>query len=385
MFDGFYKDDKIFALLRYVVPVFLILMYSVKYNVFKRIELIFIFLIGYILLLWFLNPGDEIVTAKNVLPVMITLLMIPIGRHLGKREDIISKFEFYNRILLIAIPLYILYANKVGIPGFYSEAFSTGFLITSRMYIVPIIIFFAIHYSLTIKNKSWLIKLIDILFIVFNICIILINTRRTCILMLVAAILIYLIYNRRLFVKAFMLFIVLVATLVLSYPLYEAKLTAQLERRERIESLDTYEEEGRYLETFYILDYHKENKDLAALLFGVQLFDTYDFGIKYFGRDRPIHSDINMIFFSTGIVGLLLFISFFYLYFFKRNRFILGFNKKLYYPLLVMFLIVLIPGRFIGTLTYSPLLMLLLAALKFSDLYATEQVEEENLALYQLQ
>ena len=33
-------------------------------------------------------------------------------------------------------------------------------------------------------------------------------------------------------------------------------------------------------------------------------------------------------------------------------------------PKLVMFLIVLIPGRFIGTLTYAPLLMLILSAVK---------------------
>jgi hypothetical protein len=32
--------------------------------------------------------------------------------------------------------------------------------------------------------------------------------------------------------------------------------------------------------------------------------------------------------------------------------------------MLIMFLIVLIPGRFIGTLTFAPLLMLILAAIK---------------------
>src|SRR4051812_33924294 len=148
MFDGFYKDDKIFALLRYMVPLTLILFYFVKYKVSKQLDSIFVILLTYLLLLWLFNPGDEIVTAKNVLPVILTLLMIPVGIHLGKTSDLIAEFRMYNRLLLIALPLYIIYANKVGIAGFYSDAFSTGFLITSRLYVIPIIVFLAIHYAL---------------------------------------------------------------------------------------------------------------------------------------------------------------------------------------------------------------------------------------------
>jgi CDP-diglyceride synthetase len=111
------------------------------------------------------------------------------------------------------------------------------------------------------------------------------------------------------------------------------------------------------------------------------LFDTFDFGVKYFGRDRPIHSDINMIFYSTGMVGFILFIWFFIRYFFIGNRYISNDNRKLYYPLLIIFLIVLVPGRFIGTLTYAPLLMFLLSAIKFNDRFESVPVNEEQLAL----
>jgi hypothetical protein len=382
MFDGFYKDDKIFAILRYGLPVALMLLYSYKYNIFKRIELVFIAMISYLFLLWILNPGDVITTTKSVLPVLITLFMIPIGRYLGQKSNVIDEFEKYNRLLLVSIPLYIVFANKIGIEGFYSDAFSTGYLITSRLYIIPIVVFLAIHYSLTNTKRSWWIQGLDVSFVLINICMLLLSTRRTTLLMLVAAILIYTLFNKRLFLKMLTLLFVLVAVLIVSFPLYQDRLMGQLEKRERIESLDTYEEEGRYLETFYLINYHKKKGDLAEVLFGINLFDTYSFGTRYFGRDRPIHSDINMIFFGTGVVGIILFILFFSHYFLKGNYRISEHNRILFYPLLANFLIVLIPGRFIGTLTFPPLLMLLLAALKYEQqLEIPEVTVEERLAI----
>jgi hypothetical protein len=89
-----------------------------------------------------------------------------------------------------------------------------------------------------------------------------------------------------------------------------------------------------------------------------------------------------MIFYSTGLVGEILFGVLFIHYFFKRNKRVIITNKKLYYPFLAMFVIVLIPGRFIGTLTYAPLLMLLLSAVKAGRLeepdIITEPVESDS-------
>jgi hypothetical protein len=354
-----------------------------RYQLLKRVEAIFVLLMAYLIALWIFNPGDVIITSRNVLPLIITLMMIPIGKHLAESNDFLKQFENYNRILLICIPLYIIYANKVGIAGFYSDAFSTGYLITSRMYIVPIVVFLAIHYALTDKNRSWLVKMIDIGFILFNICILLINTRRTTFAMLGAAIFIYALFDRKLFIKMTVLVCFLIATLVITYPLYQQRLSAQLDKRERIQELNTYNEEGRVLETKYLIRYHEKNRNIGEVLFGVKLFDTYDFGLKYFGRDRPIHSDINMILFSTGIVGMFIFFIFFRRYFFMGNNEITPGNKILFYPLLIIFLIVLIPGRFIGTLTYPPLLMLLISNLKYDKLPAVEPNTEtdEDLAM----
>ncbi|TXK46764.1 O-antigen ligase family protein [Pontibacter qinzhouensis] len=378
MVDGFYKDDKIYAAIRYFVPLSMILVYVFRFKPFKKSDSVFLMLVVYLLLLWIYNAGDIIISSRYLLGLITALLMIPVGRYIGERYDFISEFEPYNRFLLICIPVYVVLANKFNIGQSYTEAFTTGFLITSRMYIVPIVVFLAIHYAVSNKDKSILLKLNDLAFILLNVCILLINTRRTALGMLAGAIIIYALLNRQLLFKMVLFLFLVTAALIFSYPLYEDRLTTQLERRERIQNIETYEEEGRYLETLYIIQYHQSKDNIPEFLFGVKLFDTHEFGRKYFGTDRPIHSDLNMLFYSTGVVGLLLFFIFFVHYFLLGNTAISDKNKKLYYPLLVMFLIILLPGRFIGTTTFAPFLMLLLATLKHGE-DAEEEQEEEPL------
>lgn len=364
MFDGFYEDEKVFAAIRYIVPLICISIFVVRQSAFRNSDLIFIVLNLYLILLLMYSPGDFIISTRNVLAILLTLLMIPVGRCIGRQSNFLHEFEGFNRFLLMIIPVYIAFANLFHIGESYSEAFTTGFLITSRMYIVPIVVFLAIHYVISNKDRSGVVKGIDLVFILINICILIINTRRTAMGMLVGALLIYAVLNRRLIFKMAILSLFFISALVVSYPLYDQMLMAQLEERERIQNFDTYEEEGRYLETFYIFDHHERRQNIFEILFGVKLFDTYDMGMRYFGRDRPIHSDLNMIFYSTGITGMFLFGLLFFHYFFQGNLKISSQNKKVYYPLLAMFLMVLLPGRFIGTLTFAPFLMLALSAVK---------------------
>jgi hypothetical protein len=364
MLDGFYEDEKIFAAMRYIVPIVLALYFIIKESAFKKSDRILFILFLYLAILLVYSNSEFIVSAKTTLAVFLTLIMIPAGRYIGQRVDLITEFEWFNRFLLVALPIYIGIANVLHFGESYSEAFTTGFLITSRMYIVPIVVFLAIHYLISAEKRRWTITLIDVAFIIINVGIIIINTRRTALGMLFMALIIYGMLNRRLIFKMIIMGLLLVTVLVLTYPLYEQTLTAQLEKRERIKNLDTYEEEGRYLETLYIIDYHSKKQSFSQILFGVKLFDSYDFGEKYFGRNRPIHSDFNMIFYSTGLVGCALFALMFAHYLLINNKRIALESRQVYFPILSMFFIVLIPGRFIGTMTYAPLLMLLLSAVK---------------------
>lgn len=379
MFDGFYEDEKMFAAMRYIIPLTFISIYIIKEAILRKSDLLFITVGIYMLVLLVYSEGDIILSGKTVLAVLLTLLMIPVGRYLGHRVNFLEEFEPFNRFLLIGLPFYVLMANIFRFGESYSDSFTTGFLVTSRIYIIPIVVFLAIHYFISNKGRTWLIKGLDLTFILINIGVMIINTRRTAMGMITMALLIYVIFNRRLFFKMAILSVFIASVLALSFPLYEKILTAQMEKRERIQDLETYEEEGRVLETFYIFDHHSRRQSVSEVLFGIKLFDTVEFGNRYFGRDRPIHSDINMIFYSTGLVGLILFALLFFQYFFIGNRKIESQNRKIYYPLLVMFLIVLLPGRFIGTMTYAPFLMLALSAVKAWRTKPVVCVEEEKL------
>src|SRR5690554_5109473 len=286
MVDGFYKDNNIFAAVRYVIPFVLIATYVLSYDVLKKSDVVFLFLFIFLTCLLILNPGDIIISAKTILSIVISLSMLLIGRQLGYQGDFIKSYEPYNRILLIAVPFYILYANIFNVGESYSNSFTTGFLETSRMYLVPIIVFMAIHYVLSKKGGNTLLKIVDTTFIGANIIILVLTTRRTSILMLLGAIIIYLILNRKVIYRMALILFVLVSCLIATYPFYESTLNAQLAERERIRQFDTYQNEGRYLESYFIYSYHRRVQNPNELFFGIQLFDSAEFGTKHFGHYR---------------------------------------------------------------------------------------------------
>ena len=365
MFDGFYEEEKIFAAIKYLLPLLLLVLYLVRTAALKNSDKVLFFLLVFLCLLVLYSPGDIIVSIRNLFALVITILMVPAGRQLSRSGNFLDDFQPFNRFLLVVIPLYIVAANILHFGESYSEEFTTGFLITSRMYVLPIVVFLAMHYLLSKKVEGFTFRSIDIFFTLMSLGILIVNTRRTALGMVAFSFVIYPFFNHRVAGKMILFMVVVIGGLIAGYPFYEKQLTAQMEKRDRIQDLDTYEEEGRYLETLYILDYHYQHQNIGEVLFGIRLFDTYDFGVRYFGRDRPIHSDINMLFFSTGLMGLFMFAIFFIRYFLLGNRYIIRENKMVYFPLLLMLVMVLIPGRFIGTMTFAPLLFLLLGGSKF--------------------
>ncbi|QDH80093.1 hypothetical protein FKX85_14045 [Echinicola soli] len=368
MFDGFYKDLKIFAAIRYILPLVMVIAYIVANKAFRKGDWVFMLITLYITALLIFNPGNLILSAKTAFALIISLSMVMVGNFFGSKRDFIKEFEPYNRFMLIAIPLYLIMANVLHIgEAVYGGSFTTGFLGTSRMYIAPIIIFISIHYVLESKSSSLFLRTIDISFITLNIIFLVVITRRTSVGMLAFAIIAYAILNRKVVFKLAMVVVALLAIMILTYPLYQQQLNAQLAERERITEVDNYAEtEPRYLETIFLYQHFKNSEDPLELFFGIQLFDTIDFGIKNFGHGRSIHSDINMLFYSTGLVGMLLFLVFFLHYFVIGNNKMNAENQQVFYPLLVMLLIVLVPGRFIGTFTFAPLIIFLLSAVKAS-------------------
>lgn len=80
------------------------------------------------------------------------------------------------------------------------------------------------------------------------------------------------------------------------------------------------EEETRLKESKEIWTERFEKSPLFILLFGEKPFITAEnYGAGDFG-DRPLHVDINIVFFSTGLIGLILYFLFYYKIFWTYNQ-----------------------------------------------------------------
>ena len=96
MIDGFYKDLKVFAAVRYIIPIFLILFFVVKNSALKKSDFIFLLLSIYLLILFVYSHGEIFITSRRLFAILITLSMIPIGRYIGWRVDFLQEFEIFK-------------------------------------------------------------------------------------------------------------------------------------------------------------------------------------------------------------------------------------------------------------------------------------------------
>lgn len=67
MFDGFYKDLKVFAAIRYILPLIMVLAYIFANKAIKKSDWVFSLVALYIIALLIFNPGDFILSAKTAL------------------------------------------------------------------------------------------------------------------------------------------------------------------------------------------------------------------------------------------------------------------------------------------------------------------------------
>jgi len=72
--------------------------------------------------------------------------------------------------------------------------------------------------------------------------------------------------------------------------------------------------ENRYKETFYVAE-EMSNSTMFNVLFGNEAFNSKYVMRKYFGRERQLHVDYNILIHGTGIIGLLFYLYLFYIYY----------------------------------------------------------------------
>lgn len=264
-----------------------------------------------------------------------------------------TKFRrLLNSIALIGV-LYILniiISTVFGITGksYSREIFQVGNIFTEGLNSMAyILIATPLILHLRPKNKRLIFIIAIIIFIL-----VFVQLKRISILAVIIGLMIQVVYSKNR-ISIVLGLVVSVLVMLVAYPVYENALNLQYKVRERRLTTVNIEEEGRYQETFHAINETIFSNDLKLFLFGKEVFNSpgnYANG-KY--GPRMIHNDYNMILHGSGVIGLLLFISWpIPLYLFYRKIKITAQysfqDKRLFDILSVLFINLIIIGYLIS-------------------------------------
>lgn len=200
--------------------------------------------------------------------------------------------------------------------GFTVGAFKFGKIYTGSFVMLALPVIYA-------QAKSQRMRMIIPVLALGIFIILLISTRRSAVVIVLIGMVFYLWFNRHQIGKILKWTLAALLAVALCFPLYKDILFQQIELRSHVfmeqQGLDI-ESETRYEETLAVWRERIETVRPELFLFGDHLFNSaghYDNGVH---GNRPLHLDLTVILHGSGIVGLLLFLTFFGELFFRYLR-----------------------------------------------------------------
>lgn len=223
-------------------------------------------------------------------------------------------YYFINKswIFLAYFCCYLLLVNYYQIGNdLYRGGFKIGFNSLNSLYIPVfsiIIVLFFINY---IKNNS--VRIVSFILAGISFVIFLVLLKRTLVVLLFIALFFHLLYNLSRKTFAFLvLFLLMVTTTFYSF-FYVDFLNTYDSRQNYFDEDYSIAAEGRVTENFYMLSIMKESP--ASVIFGTgEVFNDRKYlSYSYFDRSRELHNSYARIFWNGGIVGLSLFLYFYWI------------------------------------------------------------------------
>ena len=313
---------------------------------------LFNILLTFLLYISFLSifSSKFLYSLSNIASAAIWMLILPISffliNNMTRFRRLVNSIAFIGVLYVVNI----IVSTVFGITGksYSREIFQVGNLFTeglnSMAYVLvatPLIIHFRP------KNKRLIFILAIIIFVL-----VFVQLKRISILAVLTGLMIQIIYSKN---RISLVFGLVASALIMlvAFPIYESILSVQYKVRERRLTTVNIEEEGRYQETFHAFNETIFSNDLKLFLFGKEVFNSPgNYANGKFGP-RMIHNDYNMILHGSGVIGLLLFITWpIPLYVFYRKMKILAKpsfeDKRLFDIMTVLFLNLLIMGYLIS-------------------------------------
>ena len=305
--------------------------YVVYYNLLhvrKPQEYRVIYYYVFFLLILVLFSSELVYSLKIYLKAIIPFLFYPISQSIVKNRQHLKRLNKSMLILLLLYLLNLILANYFHLGGMSYEnedtldvgnIYKTG--LNSMAYILVLMpLLLKVNYS---ERKTVIIIYYILGVIVFVTMIIFI--KRGAILSVLSGYFIFvLLYSKAKKRKIIANTILIVLLLWISYPLYGELFEQRFQARESRFLENSMETEGRYLETFIVIDEVLTLDQPLKALFGHELFNSP--GNYYGGRwgNRQLHNDYANLLNGSGLVGIFLF---FYVNYIIQKQFLRARSK----------------------------------------------------------
>lgn len=253
---------------------------------------------------------------NDLIRAMICKLSLPIGFVVTSSYDhikILNKRLLLTNILFV-VSVVIFSILKIGEnvyrsdSGFYSGTFTYSALYLGSYLLIMLPL---VYYDFKDKFYKHVVPLVAIATMI----ILVLSVRRTSIVLVLIAAMVYLYLYRDQIARFTGYAIALAVVMVVTFPLYQGILMKQIEARSDVFNeegvADNLQEETRLVETIAVYHERIMNPDITIFLFGQHLFDSpgnYDYGIH---KGRPLHLDLNVMLHGAGIIGFGLLILFY--------------------------------------------------------------------------
>jgi hypothetical protein len=241
------------------------------------------------------------------LKMSVTMLMLPLGIKLGQlKQNTLAKSMFWVMVLLL-VNYAFSQVFKIGVSVYDEDSFYKGGATASAPIIIVLgllVMFNAMNLRQLPYNK-WIILAVS----VASLMVIIISVKRGAILALGLSFLVYLIWSPNK-IRSFQISLLTGLAFTFIAMQYSELIMTRIEAR--TSDRNEIENENRFKESVYLLN-EFENASVGTLLFGDEAFHSQVVFKKYFGRERQLHVDYNILLHGTGLFGFVLYMSIFYL------------------------------------------------------------------------
>ena len=298
------------GILRTSYLLFVILYFIIQFGMEKvRYNITLLFYLLFILVLCLQTTDLKESMIDGFLKISVAFLMVPIGIQVGRTKNASITKSLYFVIFILIINYVFSQIYKIGVSTYHEDSFyQGGASVTAPIIIASILLVLFNAYNTKRLPYS---KLLNMAIISAAVFIILISMKRGAILGFFIGILIYLLVSSKKLGTSFRLILIGFALFVFSSQYSE---TLQQRFDARSTEKNEIQNENRYKETFYVVE-ELSNSNLFNILFGTEAFNSKSVMRKYFGRERQLHVDYNILIHGTGVIGLLFYLYLFFMYY----------------------------------------------------------------------